>query len=126
MLIPPQLRPGVVAPPRPHHPPVIRYRIRGIVLLLRLLMLCLHAAALADSVLPPPSVQRPGFLEDTAAHYAHSDIFNAVEGIAPVRPGRMERSEPSAAQPVRPASPTPPTATTLAPAPANVRRVKAP
>ncbi|RZT39486.1 hypothetical protein [Cupriavidus agavae] len=121
MLIPPQLRPGVVAPPRPSHPPVIRYRIRGLIVLLRVLMLCFHTAALADKALPPPPAS-PNFLDAVAADYANSQLFHAVEGIAPVRPERATPGDRAA--PAESASQATPR-TPLTPPPASLRRVNA-
>lgn len=122
MLIPPQLRPGVVAPPRPSHARIIRYRLRGFILLLRVLLLCFQTAAHADKALPtaPAPNAAPGFLEAVAVDYANSQVFNAVEGIAAVREPRAVRSGPSPA-PSAPAS----NPSTVTPAPANIRRVNA-
>jgi len=127
MLIPPQLRPGVVAPPRPQVR-LIRYRIRGFVLLLRVLTLCIHTGAHADKALPPlPAVPpMPGFLEAVAADYANSQPFNAVEGFAPVREPRTVRSDLAPAPPVPPTPQAPPSAAPqLATPPGNIRRVNA-
>lgn len=122
MLIPPQLRPGVVAPPRTSHARVIRYRIRNVILLLRVLLLCFHAGAHADKALPAPPAQRPtsNFLEAVAVDYANSQLFHAVEGIAPEREPRAMRPEPTP-MPQAPAS----AAAIVTPPAGNVRRVNA-
>ena len=122
MLIPPQLRPGVVAPPRPSQARIIRYRIRGFILLLRVLLLCFHTAAHADKALPAPSAPHPtaSFLEAVATDYANSHPFNTVEGIAPVREPRAVSTDP-APMPQAPAS----AAVNVAPPAANIRRVNA-
>lgn len=125
MLIPPQLRPGVAAPPRPNQARLIRYRIRGFILLLRVLLLCLHTAAHADKALPAPAAARPAtnFLEAAATDYANSHPFHTVEGIAPVREAREPRAMPG--EPV-PIPPTPASAATIiSPPAANIRRVNA-
>lgn len=126
MLIPPQLRPGVVAPPRLSRPS-IRYRIRGVILLLRVLMLCFHTAAHAETVLPAATnaataAERPAssFLESVAVDYANSQIFHTVEGIAPVREPRAVRGESA------PASQAPAPVPTLRPPTGTLRRVNAP
>ncbi|GAA0836843.1 MAG: hypothetical protein CL858_19315 [Cupriavidus sp.] len=123
MLIPPQLRPGVVAPPCPSQTRVIRHRIRGFVLLLRVLLLCFHTAAHADKALPqPPDAQRPApsFLETAATDFANSHPFHAVEGIAPLREARGMRPAPE------PARPAPASVGAVAPVQATIRRVNAP
>ncbi|PLP99614.1 hypothetical protein [Cupriavidus pauculus] len=122
MLIPPLLRPGVVALPRPSQARVIRYRIRGFILLLRVLLLCFHTAAHADKALPAPAAPRPApnFLEAVATDYANSHVFYAVEGIVPVREPRAAPAEPAPA-PQTPAS----AAAIVSPAAANIRRVNA-
>ena len=122
MLIPPQLRPGVVAPSRPSQVRIIRYRIRGFILLLRVLLLCFHTAAHADKALPAPAEARPpaNFLEAVAIDYANSHLFNTVEGIAPVREPRAVPGEPA------PVPQPPSSAATNGPPPAgNFRRVNA-
>lgn len=121
MLIPPQPRPGVVAPPRPGHARIFRYRLRGFILLLRVLLLCFHTGAHADKALPtaPAQSTTPNFLEAVAVDYANSQLFNAVEGLAPVREPRAVRHEPF------PAPQTPASATTVTAPPANIRRVNA-
>lgn len=121
MLIPPQLRLGAVVPPRLAHARVIRHRIRGFVLLLRVLLLCMHTAAHADKVLPAssaPSAPRTAsnFLEAVATDYANSQVFHAVEGIVPVRETRALPAEPSPQTPVS-------SNAILPAAPANIRRV---
>jgi len=123
MLIPPQLRPGVVAPPRPSQARTIRYRIRGFVLLLRVMLLCFHTAAHADKALPAPTAPHPapGFLEAVATDYANSHPFHAVEGIAPVREPRAVPAEPA---PV-PQTPVPAALNVSPPAASNIRRVNA-
>ncbi len=133
MLIPPKLRPGVAVPPRSSRPPAIRYRIRGVILLLRVLLLCFHTAAHADTALPPvpasaaaqtasvsASTSASAFLEAVAVDYANSQLFHAVEGIAPVRQPRAERNEPAPAS----QAPAPATAV-IRPPSGNLRRVNA-
>ncbi|MDT6961109.1 hypothetical protein QTN24_06350 [Cupriavidus sp. SZY C1] len=125
MLIPPQPRPGAVAPRLPPEARFFRYRLRGFILLLRVLLLCWHAGAHADRPLPNPPAQPtlPNFLEATAVDYAHSQLFNTVEGIAPVREPRSARPEPSPGPaPSSPAAGAP----MLAPPSGNLRRVNAP
>ena len=124
MLIPPQSRLGVVAPPFPHQARVIRSRIRGFILLLRVLLLCFHTAAHADKVLPAPTEPRnaPGFLESVAIDYAHSHPFNAVEGIAPVREPHATAAAGSGPEPT-PLPPAPASAAVnVTPPAANFRR----
>jgi len=123
MKIPPQLRPGVIAPPRLGHAPTIRYRLRTWILLLRVLALCFNTAAHAQPVSPPAAQVTPeqkfapGYLEAVATGYDNGQAFNAAEGIAPVRQPRTVRTEPAPAAPAP--SPTP----TTSPAPGNLRRI---
>ena len=106
MKIPPQLRPGVLAPPRLGPAPAIRYRLRTWILLLRVLALCFHTAAHAQPALPPAPQVRPeqkfasGYLEAVATGYDNGEAFNAAEGIAPVRQSRALRAEPAPVMPV--------------------------
>ncbi|KAI3590568.1 hypothetical protein D9X30_4053 [Cupriavidus sp. U2] len=119
MLIPPQLRPGVVAPPPHGQAHIIRYRIRDVILLLRVLLLCFHTAAHADKALPPPAAPRPtNFLEAVATDYANSHPFHTVEGIAPVREPHAVPGDPAPVPPA-PASP----AANVSPPATNIRRV---
>lgn len=125
MLIPPPLRLGVVAPRCRVPMRVIRYRIRGFVVLLRVLLLCFHAAAHADKALPPPVRPATDFLDAVALDFANSHPFHAVEGIAPVRESHAIRSDARSEPTPAPAAPAP-QVNTLPPAPANFRRVNAP
>jgi len=123
MKIPPQLRPGVIAPPRPGHAPAIRYRLRSWILLLRVLVLCFHTAAHAQPVSPattqvtPEQKFAPGYLEAVATGYDNGQAFNAAEGIAPVRQPRAVRTEPA------PPMPAPAPAAVMTPASGNLRRI---
>lgn len=122
MLIPPRLRPGVTAPSRPGNSRIFRHRIRGFVLLLRVLLLCFNTAAHADKALPVTPTQKPAsnFLEAVATDYAHSQLFNTVEGIAPVREPRAVRDD---SPPAPPQAPAP--INVMTPAQGNLRRVNA-
>ena len=123
MKIPPQLRPGVLAPPRLGPAPVFRYRLRTWILLLRVLALCFHTAAHAQPALPPATRVTPeqkfapGYLEAVATGYDNGQAIITAEGIAPVRPPRALRSDPA------PAMPAPRPAPVATPASANLRRI---
>ncbi|MGO4280756.1 hypothetical protein [Cupriavidus sp. RAF20_2] len=133
MKIPPQLRPTDAAPlhqPRPLSPltPLaLLYRMRGGILLLRVLALCAHTAVYAQPALAPaPAVTpeqkfSPGYLEAVSTGYENGQALGAVEGIAPVRATRTERTDPAPAAPSTPMIP----AAVLAHPPGSLRRVTA-
>lgn len=133
MKIPPQLRPTDAAPlhqPRPLSPlaPLaLLYRMRGGILLLRVLALCAHTAVYAQPApAPAPAVTpeqkfSPGYLEAVSTGYENGQALGAVEGIAPVRATRTERTDPAPAAPSTPMIP----AAVLAHPPGSLRRVTA-
>ncbi|CAG2135192.1 hypothetical protein LMG19282_01043 [Cupriavidus campinensis] len=134
MKIPPQLRPTDAAPlhqPRPLSPltPLaVLYRMRGGILLLRVLALCAHTAVYAQPALAPAVTPEqkfsPGYLEAVSTGYENGQALGAVEGIAPVRPPRAERTDPAPAAPATPSAPRIPAAV-LAHPPGSLRRVTA-
>lgn len=142
MKIPPQLRPtdptplyqprplGPLGPLGPLTPLAVLYRMRGGILLLRVLALCAHTAVYAQPALAPaPAVTpeqkfSPGYLEAVSTGYENGQALGAVEGIAPLRPPRAERPDPTPAAPAAPAAPMIPAAV-LAHPPGSLRRVTA-
>lgn len=133
MKIPPPLRPADAAPlhqPRPLTPltPLaVLYRMRGGILLLRVLALCAHTAVYAQPALAPATAVTPeqkfspGYLEAVSTGYENGQALGAVEGIAPVRPPRAERTDPAPATPSAPMIP----GAVLAHPPGSLRRVTA-
>ncbi|MGO4762842.1 hypothetical protein AB4120_09880 [Cupriavidus sp. 2KB_3] len=136
MKIPPPLRPADAAPlyqPRPltpRTPPAVLYRMRGGILLLRVLALCAHTAVYAQPALAPATAVTPeqkfspGYLEAVSTGYENGQALGAVEGIAPVRAPRAERTDPAPAAPATPSAPMSPGAV-LAHPPGSLRRVTA-
>lgn len=132
MQIPPQIRPTDAAPfapalPRPASPIALLYKMRGGIMLLRVLALCAHTAAYAQpatSLVTPEQKFSPGYLEAVSSGYENGQPAAPVEGLAPVRPTRAERAESAPAAPAAPAPATRPSSI-LAHPPGSLRRVTA-